>query len=135
MKVRDCMTRKVFTIPLGKKALAVKEIMEWAHIRHVPVVDAEGKLAGMVSHRDVLHASLASIAERVADAERRRHLWTVSIERIMRTPVETIGPDERVQDAARRMRAGKIGCLPVVEGGKLVGIITEHDLLGLIERI
>jgi len=135
MTVRDHMTTKVFTLRLDKKVLAAKEIMDWAHVRHVPVLDEQGKLAGMVSHRDVLHASLASLAERVADVERRRHLFTLSIENLMRKPVTTIAPGAQVQEAARLMRELKIGCLPVVEEGKLVGIITEHDLLGIVEKM
>lgn len=53
----------------------------------------------------------------------------------MRTPAGTIGPDEPIQRAAHLMRLHKIGCLPVLEGGKLIGIITEADLLGIVERL
>jgi acetoin utilization protein AcuB len=53
----------------------------------------------------------------------------------MRKPAGTIGPDETVQRAAHVMRQNKIGCLPVLDGGMLVGIITEADLLGIVERL
>lgn len=132
-RVQDYMTRKVFSIRKDKRVLAVQEIMHWAHIRHVPVVDEGGKLAGMISHRDVLHAAL-SIAMRAPDVERKRHLQSIVILEVMKTEVVTIGPDAPVQEAAREMRARKIGCLPVVEGGRMIGIITEHDLLGIVEK-
>jgi CBS domain-containing membrane protein len=133
--VAEYMTRKVFTLRLDKRLIAAKEIMEWAHVRHVPVVNAAGAVVGMVSHRDLLAASIASVISRLSDVERKQHLWTVPIESVMCHPVTTISPTATVQDAARVMREGKIGCLPVVEQGKLVGIITDHDLLGLVEAL
>jgi CBS domain-containing protein len=134
MLVRDCMTVQVFTIRSDKKLVAVREIMNWAHVRHVPVVDGHGKLIGIVSHRDLLHAAISSAAE-VSEVERTRHLWKVAIEPIMRTDVQTIGPDDPVSKAALLMRCSKIGCLPVVADGRLVGIITEYDLLGIVEKL
>jgi CBS domain-containing protein len=134
MLVRDHMTAKVFTIRSDKKLVAVREIMNWAHVRHVPVVDGHGALVGIVSHRDLLHAAISSVTPE-SEVERTRHLWKVPIEPIMRTDVQTIGPDDSVQKAALLMRSSKIGCLPVVVDGKLVGIITEHDLLGIVENM
>jgi CBS domain-containing membrane protein len=134
MLVRDHMTAKVFTIRSDKKLVAVREIMNWAHVRHVPVVDAQGSLVGIVSHRDLLNAAISSVTAE-SEIERTRHLWRVPIELIMRTDVQTIGPGDTVRKAALLMRSSKIGCLPVVVGGKLVGIITEHDLLGIVENM
>ena len=134
MLVHDYMTPQVFTIRSDKMLVAVREIMNWAHVRHVPVVDAQGKLIGIVSHRDLLHAAISSATE-VSEVERTRHLWQVPIEPIMCTDVQTIGPDDSVRKAALLMRRSKIGCLPVVADGKMVGIITEHDLLGIVEQL
>ena len=133
MRVRDHMTAKVFTIRMDKKLLAVDEIMGWAHIRHVPVVDAQGGLVGLLSQRDVLRATLSDLASTPVD--RRNQLGHVSLSDVMRREVLTIRPDESVQSAARLMRRHKYGCLPVVEDGRLVGIITEHDLLEVVERL
>jgi CBS domain-containing membrane protein len=133
MHVRDHMTAKVFTIRIDKRLLAVDEIMGWAHIRHVPVVDAQGHLLGLISQRDVLRASLSELASTPVD--RRHQLGRVAITDVMRREVLTIGPGEPVQTAARLMRDHKYGCLPVVEGGRLVGIISEHDLLTVVERL
>jgi CBS domain-containing membrane protein len=133
MHVRDHMTAKVFTIRMDKKLLAVDEIMGWAHIRHVPVVDEKGKLVGLLSQRDVLRATLSDLASTSVD--RRNQLGHVSLADVMRREVLTIGPDEPIQQAARLMRQHKYGCLPVVESGRLAGIITEHDLLAVVERL
>ena len=133
MRVRDHMTAKVFTIRIDKKLLAVDEIMGWAHIRHVPVVDAQGKLVGLLSQRDVLRSTLSDLASTSVD--RRSQLGHVALADVMRREVLTVGPDDSVQTAARLMRKHKYGCLPVVEGGRLAGIITEHDLLAVVERL
>ncbi len=134
MRVRDCMTEKVFTIRHDKKMIAVQEIMNWARIRHIPVVDREDRLVGMLSHRDLLHAAISSVAA-AGQIERKQHLATIRIDDVMKTPVQTIGPDAPVQEAAQLMRQGKIGCLPVTVDGKLTGIISEYDLLGLVEKL
>jgi CBS domain-containing membrane protein len=133
MRVRDHMAVKLFTIRVDKKLLAVDEIMGWAHVRHVPVVDAQGRLVGLISQRDVLRASLSDL--RSTPVDRRHELGHVAIAEVMRRDVLTIGPEQPVQAAARLMREHKYGCLPVVEGDRLVGIVSEHDLLGVVERL
>ncbi len=133
--VRDCMVRHVFTLSSDDKVLVASEIMNWAHARHVPVIDRNGALVGMISHRDVLKASVSSLDEATTDVDRKIHLSQIELAKIMRTPVTTIAPDAVIQDAARLMRGHKIGCLPVVEKGKLVGIISEHDLLHLVAEL
>lgn len=74
MVVRDLMSSPVFTIREDKRLRAVEEIMQWAHVRHVPVVDAEGRLVGIVSHRDLLAAAVSSLAIKISQAERAQHL-------------------------------------------------------------
>jgi len=134
MVVRDLMTRKVFTIRLDKKLIVVREIMDWAKIRHIPVVDAQKRCVGLITHRDLLRVSISSRSSRIAKVERGQHLWTIPISEVMQSEVQTIGPDAPVRTAARLMRAKKIGCLPVVSEGRLIGILTEYDLLKLIEK-
>jgi CBS domain-containing membrane protein len=135
MVVRDIMTTKVFTIRSDKKVFVAKEIMEWAHVRHVPVVDAGNRLVGIISHRDILDASLSALDRNVAEAERRQHLAGPTALALMSHPTHTIAPSAPVQEAARMLREHKVGCLPVVEGDRLVGIVTDHDILMLVERL
>jgi CBS domain-containing membrane protein len=135
MQVRDIMTTKVFTIGADKKAFVAKEIMEWAHIRHIPVVDSGNHVVGIISHRDILRASLSALGTRFAEAERRQHLSDEPALAIMHHPVRTIAPDTSVQEAAGMMRQFKFGCLPVVEEERLIGIVTEYDILRLVEQL
>jgi CBS domain-containing membrane protein len=134
MLVRDYMTSQVFTVRFDKKLIAVREIMNWAHVRHVPVVNAAGGLVGIISHRDLLHAAISSVAA-APEIERSRQLGSVPLVQVMKTDVQTIGPDESIRKAASLMRKSKIGCLPVVEDDRLVGIVTEYDLLGIVESL
>ncbi len=135
MVVRDLMSKPVFTIREDKHLRAVEEIMRWAHIRHVPVVDAGGRLVGIISHRDLLAAAVSTLAIKISPVERAQHLAASEVSNVMRKPAATIGPDDSVQRAAHLMRLHKIGCLPVLDREELVGIITEADLLGIVERL
>lgn len=106
----------------------VQEIMELGSVRHLPVV-RRGELVGVVSQRDLLKASLSNVMGIPAE-EQSLFLEGVRIEEVMSKPPVSIDPDASVQSAARLMADRKIGCLPVLEAGRLVGIITETDVLG-----
>ena len=134
MIIRDLMSSPVFTIREDKQLLAVHEIMRWAHVRHVPVVDAGGAVVGILSHRDLLGAAISSLAIKISEVERKQDLAARNVRNVMPPVKATISPGERVQRAAQIMRHNQIGCLPVVEHRKLVGIITEADLLEVVER-
>ena len=92
MLVRDVMTPKVFTIRVDRKLRAVQEIMEWAHIRHVPVVEGDGRLVGVISHRDLLAAAISSLQVKVPAAERAQHLAMNEVRQLMHHPAATIAP-------------------------------------------
>ena len=134
VRVRDCMTAKVLTLDAGKRMIVVQEMMGWAHIRHIPVIEQGRRVVGIVSHRDLLHAAMSSAAV-APTVERKRYLGTIPLASVMRRDVQTIHPDASIQEAAVLMRDGKIGCLPVVADGKLVGIISEYDLLGVVAAL
>lgn len=133
--VRDYMTKKVFTIRVDKKLIVVKDIMDWAHIRHVPVVDESNKLVGIVSHRDLLAASLAMVDKVRTEFDRKNWLAHVLVKDVMRKSILAVRPTAHIAQVAKLMRSRKIGCVPVIDNDKLVGIITEHDLLELVERL
>ncbi len=126
-RVRDIMQEKVVTISDGDTLSTVEDIMTLGHVRHMPVVHA-GKLVGVVSERDLLRASLSNLTE-FGSEQRRAFLTVVEIARVMSTPPIVIEADAGVQEAARVMAENRIGCLPVVDGGTLVGMLTETDLL------
>jgi CBS domain-containing protein len=121
------MQEKVVTISAGERLSTVQDIMTLGRVRHMPVVHG-GKLVGVVSERDLLRASLSSLTS-FADDERRAFLHVVEIGRVMASPPIVIGPDAPVEEAALVMAERKIGCLPVLDGDLLLGMITETDLL------
>ena len=135
MLVRDIMSKDVFTVREDKRLFVASEIMDWAHLRHVPVVDRHQRVVGMISHRDVLRASLSAVGKPAPKAERCHHLAQATVLEIMHRPVHTIEPSAEVQEAAGLMRRLKIGALPVLEEERLVGIVTEHDLLQVLEHL
>ena len=127
VRVRDIMPDQMVTISESDTLSTVEDIMTLGHVRHMPVVHG-GKLVGVVSERDLLRASLSNLSGFDA-GQRRAFLHGVEIARVMSAPPIVIGPEASVAEAARVMAERKIGCLPVVEGEELLGIITETDVL------
>jgi acetoin utilization protein AcuB len=105
-------------------------LMRAEHIRRLPVVDKQGRLVGIVSERDLLHAA-PSAATSLSIWEIHYLLSQITIERIMTRKVVTIREDTPLEEAARLMTDNKIGGLPVVRDDEVVGIITETDLFRL----
>lgn len=128
--VRDLMTTEVVTVERNEKLLIADDVMRLGRIRHLPVVDDDGALAGIVSQRDLFHNGLLKALGYGTHAQRRA-LDMVVVKEAMKTEVETIGPDTLLLDAARRMLELKIGCLVVVDGRRIVGILTESDFVKL----
>ena len=125
--VRDIMQQKLVTISAGDTLSTVEDIMTLGGVRHMPVVH-RGVLVGVVSERDLLRASLSNLAGFEME-ERRAFLQVVEITRVMSAPPIVISPDATVPQAARMLVDHKIGCLPVLEDGKLIGLVTEADVL------
>jgi CBS domain-containing protein len=124
--VHDVMEEKVVTISVGDRLSTVEDIMTLGGVRHMPVVRA-GRLVGVVSERDLLRASLSSLDPR--RQERRAFLEAIDISQVMSAPPVVVDSDAPVEEAARIMADNKIGCLPVLRGEELVGMLTETDLL------
>jgi CBS domain-containing protein len=127
LRVRDIMGKNLVTISVSERMSTVEDIMTLGHVRHMPVVRG-GKLVGVVSERDLLRASLSVLSEHRGD-ERRAFLNVVEIARVMSTPPIVISPDATIDEAALVMAEKKIGCLPVVDGDHLLGMVTETDVL------
>jgi CBS domain-containing protein len=128
--VRDIMTAEVTTLGRNDSLQVVKDIMTLGRVRHFPVLD-DGKVIGVVSQRDLYKASLGSVMK-YGEKAQRAFLEGIAVKEVMNEPVITIAPHASVQDAARLMLEKKIGCLPVLEGSTLVGIVTETDMLKLV---
>lgn len=125
--VRQIMQQKLVTISAQESLSTVEDIMRLGQVRHMPVVSG-GKLVGVVSERDLLRISLSSLSSHRSD-ERKAFLYAIEIERVMSQPPIVIAPEASVTQAARTMAEAKIGCLPVIAGEELVGIVTETDVL------
>jgi CBS domain-containing protein len=121
------MTEKIVTISADDSLSTVEDIMTLGRVRHIPVVRG-GVLVGVVSQRDLLRASLSNLTA-FGNDQRRAFLEVVEIRRVMSSPAITIAPDATPEQAALVMAERKIGCLPVVTGDALVGMLTETDLL------
>lgn len=130
--VRDIMSTDLVTLEENEDLDLADTVMTMARIRHLPVV-ADGCLVGLITHRDLLAAQLSVFAE-VTEHESLELNQAISVSEIMRTNIRTVSPDTTVLEAARTMHAKKYGCLPVVDGEKLVGIITDADFLVLVIR-
>lgn len=129
MKVSELMSKDVKTIERNDELSIADDIMKMERIRHLPVVEG-GRLVGMLTQRDLLHAALSTamgFGQKASD----EFLKTVPAKEVMTDEVITIAPSEDVKKAAQLMLERKIGCLPVVEGGKLVGLVTESDFVKL----
>jgi CBS domain-containing membrane protein len=127
--VRDWMTAEPLTVRRSESVAAVYDMMSDNGFRHVPVVDDDDELVGIVSHRDLAAALGDSIkAPRMAQAEL---LETRTADQIMTRGVETVSPDDDLSMAAEMMLENKFGCVPVCEGTHLVGILTESDFVRL----
>lgn len=119
--VGQFMTTDLFTVRPQDVVDLAASLMEWEHIRHVPVEDDEGRLVGLVSHRALLRLIGSGLG---AEASR-----PVAVEQIMKRDPVTVTPETPTLEAIELMRKHKVGCLPVVNGESLVGIVTERDLI------
>jgi acetoin utilization protein AcuB len=132
MLVRDVMQATVLTITPKTTLPEAIRLAAQRHVRHLPVVDGED-LVGIVSDRDLKRA-MASPATSLAVHELHYLLDRVTVAELMTRTVITIGPAAPVEEAARLMVMEKVSALPVLEAGRLVGIVTETDVLTLFVR-
>jgi CBS domain-containing protein len=127
MQARDIMQAHVVTVSPDTSLAQAQRLMQDNRIRHLPVVSGT-KLVGIVTDRDLRNAS-PSQATTLTKGEINDQMDTTPIETCMTRDVVVISPEDPVVEGARRLLAGTFGCLPVVEHGQLVGIITDIDLL------
>lgn len=129
--VRDLMTQDVVAVRPEDNLATLRDLMIDYNIRHMPVVDREKYVVGLVSHRDLLRHSLIERND-VPQSLERSVLEEVRVEEVMTTGVVTVDPDSDIREAAQILLENKYGCLPVVEGERLVGMLTESDFVKLM---
>ena len=124
--VGQFMSTDLFTVQPDDLIDLAASVMDWRHIRHVPVEDGEGRLIGLVTHRALLR--LLSKGTHEQDSP-------ITVREIMVTNPITVSPGTPTLEAMEIMRENRVGCLPVVEGDELVGIVTSYDFLEASARL
>ena len=130
MLVKDMMSREVVVIGPKESCLDAVVRMQRARVRHLPVVDRDGLLLGIVTDRDLRHHLFTpGVFEALGSAPVDVLLDGVRVAEIMAAQVVTIEAGASVGDAAGTMRKHRVGSVPVMENGRMVGIVTEVDIL------
>jgi acetoin utilization protein AcuB len=134
--VRDVMTKDPVTIDPDAPLETAAAVMAERELRHLPVVEDAGRLIGMITDRDLRTALLApAVAEYLPPEEQRRFrrlaqtVGNLRVRDVMTWDVATIVGEAPLAQAAALMYDRRLGCLPVIEQGRLVGIVTERDVL------
>ena len=130
IQVQRLMTPVVKTLQRNDQLTIADDVMREQRIRHLPVLDEDGVVCGVVSQRDLFRGALARALGYGQTAQQKMHSMLL-VKEVMSTTVVTSGPHEPLANAARLMLENKVGCLPVLEGEKLVGILTESDFVKL----
>lgn len=129
--VADLMTKEVVTLVANDTLNVADDVMGLARIRHMPVVDEDGLVVGLISQRDLFRGALAR-ALGYGEFAQQKLLGILHVEDVMSSDVLTISPTAALIDAAKIMTDRKIGCLVVVEEERLAGILTEGDFVRLV---
>ena len=136
--VHDMMTAELYTLKETDSISAARILMTEKHIRHIPIVNDDGELVGLVTQRDLLAAGISKLAD-VKDGQRTEFEASVPLKKIMTTELSVVHEHMNLRQAALRLQAYKYGCLPVVSDGELKGIITDSDFvavaINLLEQI
>jgi CBS domain-containing protein len=133
LQVKDVMSREVHTVKRNDELGIADALMKQERVRHLPVLDEDGEVCAVVSQRDLFRGALLRALGFGSRAEELM-LKQVVVKEAMSSEIQTTAPDTPVADAARLMIERKIGCLPVIENGKLVGIVTETDFVRLVSE-
>lgn len=126
-RVEQFMSTDLATVGPDEAIELVAHLMQWKRIRHVPVEDNEHRLLGMVSQRTLIRL----IAERFHEIGTR----PIAAREVMASDPVTASPETSIAEAIQLMRKNRVGSLPVVKDGRLVGIITEYDFLGIASQL
>ncbi len=134
MLVRNYMSTTVSSLRDDVHLLEAALLIRRTGKRHVPVVDSEGKVVGIITDRDVARMA-PSMLGHITPEEYNAIFEMTPISRAMTPNPITVGPDSNMREVVSLLYSKKIGALPVVEDGKLVGIVTRSDVLGLLNEI
>ncbi|WP_375321094.1 CBS domain-containing protein [Aliivibrio logei] len=124
--VNDMMTTHPHTLLRSNSLEDAKALMDEHGIRHIPIVDTEGALVGLVTQRDLLSAQTSCLEKPTLE---EISALSIPLNDIMHENIMSVSPHGGLKSAALFMQKHKVGCLPVVDRGRLVGIITDSDFV------
>ena len=133
MQVKDIMSTAVEVVGRNDDLSQVEDLMAAKKLRHVPVLE-DGEVVAIVSQRDLFKAMMSSTMG-YGEKAQRTYLHGVRVKEIMTYPVVTVAPETSVDAAAELVLQKGIGCLPVVDSGRLVGIVTKTDLIRCLRSL
>jgi CBS domain-containing membrane protein len=128
LRVNDLMTRDPVAVAPETDLREASDLMDSRQVRHLPVVDRDGHVTGLLSHRDLVRRATASTEDQLLTVQ-EDILRSVRVRDIMTAEVERVEPDSDATIAGQIMLDNKYGCLPVTEDERLVGILTEADFV------
>jgi len=127
--VAEIMTREPYSLGPDDSLASARQMMAEHHIRHIPVLSSDGSLIGVVSQRDVLAAEDSTVLNEEGGPGSRDQY--VAISSIMTAPVQSVEESASLRGTAMHLQKNKLGCLPVLNEGQLVGIITDSDFVAI----
>ncbi|MCI0355808.1 MAG: CBS domain-containing protein [Acidobacteria bacterium] len=134
MRVREYMTTKVMSLNVDGRLLDAALFIRRTGKRHIPVVDEEGRVVGIISDRDVSRLAPSMLAGMTPEEYNQVFEATPLTMAMTKDPI-CVGPDDSIRDAVLLFYTKKVGALPVIEEGRIVGILTVTDMLGLLNEL
>lgn len=132
--VRELMSTDLLTLEETASVTQARRLMADEHVRHIPVVNALNEFVGLLTQRDVLATGVSVLAD-LDSRELQAIESSIPVSEVMTTELVVVDEDTNLREAAEYLLNHKIGCLPVVADGALVGIITEADFLKLVFKL
>ncbi len=126
LRVEEFMTTDLFSVDPEEPLSLVAHLMEWKHVRHIPVEDHAGRLVGLLSCFDVIRR----YGEETASGGK-----ATPVREVMNASPTTVAPETPMLEAINLLRSEKVDCLPVVKDDRLIGIVTEHDFIHIVARL
>ncbi len=128
LTVSDLMTRDLFTLLEDDNVTVADEMMKWRNFRHIPVVNDQNEIVGIITNRDILKISVSAFAG-ISQRDQRFIHNKLKAKDVMQSKIITVPENTSLFAAAKILTTNKIGCLPIISKGKLVGIVTEADFV------
>lgn len=128
VSVADIMTNTVYTLQPTDSLSEARTLMHLAKVRHTPVTDDAGNFVGLITNRDLLACTISRLAE-IEESVQQELDTAISVLEVMQINVACVKPETPLKDAAELLYGNKLSCLPVLDGRKLVGILTEADFV------